>query len=659
MKKIISVFNQKGGVGKTTTVVNLAYALSKLNKRVLVVDLDPQANTSTGFGVDKKDVATIYDMLANGKTSPVKLEDNLDIIPSNQQFSGFEIEAIAIEDREFLLKELLEEFENYDILLLDCPPSLGIISINALVASTEILIPIQCEYYALEGLSELLKTYKRVSGVYNKDLSIIGVIMCMFSMQNDLAIDVLEEVKSHFPEEIFSVMIPRDVKLAEAPSHGVSIFSYDKNCSGAKAYRLLALELISRLDKDEIKENENNLKDSSKTDNYTKTDLNEKKIEHQDKQKTGNTQITVAENETFEASDKLTKEEEQINNLTILEKENDPLPESEKVEKSDDSKNISEKTDSNNQKFKKSEIEEQVEDVEGTQKTITEANQSKLEFKQEDRKTPKNPSVNASEKQYPGNTKGLENSTKNDKKLTHDEVLNTKKTDKFKIENEKMTRKKVSTNIEDDKKADKTALKNVLTDNKNKSKSDRDKKTDENSGYINLDHKKPEKLQQSEKRQKKQQGTDSKKDIFAKGQEDGKNKSDSTDNKGYVNDGYIKEKPQKTDVENQESKDLSNKGLTSENTKEDIMKEIKSNDIKENKQMNVSGAKNESEEREKILNSFKDYSDNLFSNIGNDLKGDYQKIKDKKEKYHEKLENLTDDQLDKLIDYILEQEDEV
>ena len=314
--KTISVFNQKGGVGKTTTVVNLAVALSYLDKKVLVIDMDPQANATTGLGIDKNKVDTsIYDLFyildeekvekeearekieetkesseAEIKERPagkrfidlagssekvseekseevsqkvsqeeakpifdgvdkyiIKTESGVDLIASENSLSGLEVELVDLDplERTRKLKEIIAEIKkDYDFILIDCPPSLGLLSINALVASESIIIPIQTEYYALEGVSELMNTFELVKGSLNKDLYVEGVLLSMFDKRTKLAYEVVEEVKKFFKDRVFKTMIPRNVRLAEAPSHGKSAIEYDAKSQGAMAYISLASELI-------------------------------------------------------------------------------------------------------------------------------------------------------------------------------------------------------------------------------------------------------------------------------------------------------------------------------------------------------------------------------------------------------------------------------
>lgn len=250
MSKSIAVFNQKGGVGKTTTVVNLSACLASKGKRVLMIDIDPQGNTTSGIGVDKSSpIQTIYDVLINNiEAEKCVMEtgvENLHIIPSSVQLAGAEIELTSLNQRELMLRECIDRIKDkYDIVFIDCPPSLGLLSINALSAVDSVLIPIQCEYYALEGVSQLMNTIKLVKKGLNPSLEIEGVVLSMFDGRNNLSIQVVEEVKKYFKGKVYVTMIPRNVRLAEAPSFGLSILQYDQKSKGAEAYLELADEFI-------------------------------------------------------------------------------------------------------------------------------------------------------------------------------------------------------------------------------------------------------------------------------------------------------------------------------------------------------------------------------------------------------------------------------
>lgn len=247
--KIISIFNQKGGVGKTTTVVNLSAALGKRNKKVLVIDLDPQGNSTSGLGINKNELEnSIYDLLIEEvNLKPIKTSaQNVEIIPSNADLSGFEIEAVNINNREQLLNRYLRNISGYDFIIIDCPPSLGLLSINALVASNSVLIPIQSDYYALEGVSQLVQTFELIKSSLNPNLQIEGVVISMFDGRNNLSLDVVEEVKKYFGDKVYDTMIPRNIRLAEAPSHGLSIIDYDGLSKGSMAYINLASEVIKK-----------------------------------------------------------------------------------------------------------------------------------------------------------------------------------------------------------------------------------------------------------------------------------------------------------------------------------------------------------------------------------------------------------------------------
>ena len=250
MAKIISVVNQKGGVGKTTTAVNLASYLAKLGSFVLLVDLDPQANATSGLGVDYKNInAGLYEVLMGPHslrqvTVPV-MPDGLRIVPANQNLAGANIELVAQTQREHrLLNELQDIQHDYDYIIIDSPPSLGLLTINGLVASDQILIPVQCEYYALEGLGQLLNTINLVKQYLKPNLSVLGAVMTMYDDRNKLSRDVFDELYRYFPNKIFRTVIPRNAKLSEAPSFGKSILHYDPRGKGAKAYERLARELL-------------------------------------------------------------------------------------------------------------------------------------------------------------------------------------------------------------------------------------------------------------------------------------------------------------------------------------------------------------------------------------------------------------------------------
>jgi chromosome partitioning protein len=250
MSRIIAIANQKGGVGKTTTNVNLSACLAVLGKKVLTIDIDPQGNTTSGLGVDKNRAEkSVYDILINGIPAREAILhtaiDNLEIIVSKIQLAGAEIELVPMMARETILKRALEQIkQDYDYVLIDCPPSLGLITINALTAADKLLVPIQCEYYALEGLTQLMKTFDLVKKNLNPNLDVEGVVLTMFDSRTNLSIQVVDEVKKYFRNKVYTTIIPRNVRLGEAPSHGVPIIVYDPKCAGAEAYTDLAQEMI-------------------------------------------------------------------------------------------------------------------------------------------------------------------------------------------------------------------------------------------------------------------------------------------------------------------------------------------------------------------------------------------------------------------------------
>ena len=251
MGKIIAFANQKGGVGKTTTAINLAAALSERGKRVLLCDFDPQGNATSGFGVDPRSLETsIYDLIVSEepdtKTGIVHTKW-VDLIGANVNLAGAELDLIGMDHREARLKLVLDKVKDeYDYVFIDCPPSLGLLTLNCLCAADSFLVPLQCEYYALEGLSQLMTTVRMVKKTMNPKLSLEGVLLTMFDCRTNLSIQVVEEVKKHFPGEVFASVVPRNVRLSEAPSHGKPITEYDRMCRGAEAYLSLADEILSK-----------------------------------------------------------------------------------------------------------------------------------------------------------------------------------------------------------------------------------------------------------------------------------------------------------------------------------------------------------------------------------------------------------------------------
>lgn len=265
MGKIISVANQKGGVGKTTTTVTLSAILAKRGKKVLLIDADPQGNATSGLGVTKEVEYSVYDVLVNDTTMDETIQEtnikNLKVCPSNINLAGAEVELVSMMSREQRLKDKIEEMKTeFDYVLIDCPPSLGLITLNAFTASNSILIPVQCEYYALEGLGQLLNTINLVKKHLNKSLEIEGALLTMYDIRTNLSNQVVKEVKRYFEDRVYKTVIPRNIKLSEAPSYGMPISVYDAKSKGAKCYEKLAKEFLDKNDKNEDKNKAKHMK---------------------------------------------------------------------------------------------------------------------------------------------------------------------------------------------------------------------------------------------------------------------------------------------------------------------------------------------------------------------------------------------------------------
>ena len=254
MNHIVSIINQKGGVGKTTSTINLGCAFANLGQKILIIDLDPQGNASTGVGIENNDRDNSIYKLLNDRNNlqhyvkTTKIE-NLDIICANVELSGFETEVAEVKNRAFILKEILgdlKEKNQYNQILIDCPPSLSLLTVMALVASNSVIVPLQAEFFALEGLTQLLKTINRIKSSLNKSLEVEGIVLTMFDKRNKLCSQVEDEARKFFGEQVYQTMIPRNIRISEAPSHGLPALVYDKYCAGSIAYEKLALEIIDK-----------------------------------------------------------------------------------------------------------------------------------------------------------------------------------------------------------------------------------------------------------------------------------------------------------------------------------------------------------------------------------------------------------------------------